>query len=67
MSSEITGSAVLKPQKKKKAKRENSATSFKSKKSKVAAPVEVEDWEFVRPHEDEDLQNQLESSIDKKR
>ena len=65
MSSEITGSAVLKPQKKKKSKRESSATSMKSKK--VVAPVEVEDWEFVRPHEDEDLQNQLESSIDKKR
>ena len=65
MSSENQGSVVLKPQKKKKIKRESSATSIRSKK--VVAPVEVDDWEFVRPHEDEDLQNQLESSIDKKR
>ena len=63
MSSEVT-TTLNKPQKKKKSKRDNSANSIRSK---VFTPVEVAEWEFIRPDESKEMATQLESSIDKKR
>ena len=55
---------LMKPKKKSKGKRENSASSIRSK---VVAPVELPEPIFVRPHEDKSIESHLETSIEKKR
>ena len=66
MSSE---NAALQPPHKKKQihKRETSGDSVNTKRSTAVQPYQTEDEKFVRPHEDEQMQNHLETSIEKKR
>ena len=59
-------SSMLKPAKKKKAKRENSGSSIRSKAVNTAVECYWE-TEPARAHEDDEMKNQLESSIDRKR
>ena len=61
--------ALVPPHHKKKQsnKRETSGDSVNTKRSAVVQPYPWVEEKFVRPHEDEQMQNHLETSIEKKR